>query len=138
MWTCMRFVDIAVKICRTFPIILYDVGPFFRNRFGMRWTHLVRERGVFSYRLFLCRFQWSVQISCNLGKISESLSIATICESSMLVNGDFCTGFCRAWANLCAAMMIFSEEELYGRGLFFGKNSTQSESRSPLVLVMCT
>ena len=74
----MRFVDVAVKICCTLPIIFYDVGPFLRNRFGTHWTHLVRERGVFSYRLFLCRFQWLVQISCNLGKISESCSIATI------------------------------------------------------------
>ena len=55
MWTCMGFLDVAVKICSTFTIILYDVGPFRRNRFGTHWTHLVRERGVFSYRLFLWR-----------------------------------------------------------------------------------
>ena len=74
----MGFVDVAVKIYLTFPIIFYGVGTFCRNRFGTCWTHLVRERGVFSDRLFLWRVQWLVQISCNLGKISESCSIATI------------------------------------------------------------
>ena len=108
VWTYMRFVDVAVKICYNFPIIFYDVGLFRRSRFGTSWTHLVRERGVFSYSLFWWRVQWLVHISCNLGKISESWSIATIWESPMLENGALGTGFCRACANLYATMMIFS------------------------------
>ena len=68
----MGFVDVAVKICSTFPIIIfYDVGPFRRDRFGTYWEHLIRDRGVLSYRLFLCRVHCLVQISCNLGKISD-------------------------------------------------------------------
>ena len=30
----MWFVDVAVKICCTFTVIFYDVGPFRRNRFS--------------------------------------------------------------------------------------------------------
>ena len=52
------------------------------------------------------------KLSATLVNISESFSIATIWESPMLENGAWGAGFCRAWANLCAAMMIFSEEEL--------------------------
>ena len=68
----MGFVDVAVNIFSTFTIILYDVGPLSCNRFGKRWTQAVRGLGIFSYRLFLWRVQWLVQIICNLGKISES------------------------------------------------------------------
>ena len=63
MSTSMGFVDVVVKICCTFLIIFYDVGPFRRNMSGTRWMHLVREMGVFIYRLFLRSVQWLVQIS---------------------------------------------------------------------------
>ena len=65
----MGFVDVAVNICSTFTIIFYDVGPLRWNRFATRWTKSVRDLGIFSYRLFLWRVQWLVQIICNLGKI---------------------------------------------------------------------
>ena len=112
VWACMGFVEVAVNICCTVPIIFYHVGTFRRNKFDTRWTHFVRKMGVFSYKLFLWRVQWLVQISCNLGKISEIWSISTIWESPMLENVAFGAGFCRAWANLWATMMIFSEGEL--------------------------
>ena len=44
-------------------------------------------------------------------KIPESCSIASIWELQMLENGARGAEFCRAWANSCAAMMKFSEEE---------------------------
>ena len=52
------------------------------------------------------------KLSATLENISENCSIATIWESSMLDNGAWGAGFFRAWANSCAAMMTFSEEEL--------------------------
>ena len=51
------------------------------------------------------------KLSTTLENISESFSIATIWELTMLENGAWGAGFFRAWANSCAAMMTFSEEE---------------------------
>ena len=53
---------------------------------------------------------WCI-LAATLEKITESCSIATIWESPMLENGAWGAGLCRAWANSCAAMMKFSEEE---------------------------
>ena len=52
------------------------------------------------------------RLAATLEKISESWSIAIVWDSPMLENWAFGAGFYREWANLCAAMMIFSEEEL--------------------------
>ena len=52
------------------------------------------------------------RLAANLENIFESLSITTIWESPMLENGTWGAGFYRAWANSCAAMMPFYEEEL--------------------------
>ena len=105
--------DISFKICGTVPIIIfYDIGLLRGNRFGPCWAHFLRDRGGFGYWLFLWRVKWLVQISCNLGKIPESFSIATIWESLILENSAWCAGFCRAWENLCDTMMTFYEEEL--------------------------
>ena len=56
----------------------------------------------------------------------------------MLENGVWGAGLFKAQANSRAAMMTFSEEAFYGSGVLCGENSTQSESRSPLVLVTQT
>ena len=52
------------------------------------------------------------RLAATLEKMSESLSIAIIWESLISEDGAWGAGFCRAWANLCSAMMTFSEEEL--------------------------
>ena len=65
----------------------------------------------------------------------KSFSIVTIWESLMLENGACGAGFFKALDNSGALMMTFSEEELLGSGVLCGKQSTQSESHSPLVLV---
>ena len=104
-------VDIALKTCRTVPIVVfYDIGLFRGNSFGQFWTHFVRYIGVFGRWLLLWRVYSLVQISCSLGEIPESCSISTIWKSPMLENCAWGAGFCRAWANLWAAMMTFSEE----------------------------
>ena len=103
--------DIALKICRTVPIIIfYDVGPLRGNRFGLCWAHFLRDRGEFNHCLLLLRVYCLVQIICNFGKIPESCSFSTILESPILENGALGAGFCWAWASSCAAMMTFSEE----------------------------
>ena len=51
------------------------------------------------------------KLSATLENISESCSIATIWESPMLEIGALSAGFYNAWANSCAAIMTFSEEE---------------------------
>ena len=64
--------------------------------------------------------------------------MAAIWSSPMLEYADGGAGFLRACASSSAAIVAFSAEDLKGRGVLCGKNSTQSESRSPLVLVMYT
>ena len=111
VWNWRGHVDILLKNWSTVPIIiLYDIGLFRGNRFGHSRAHFVRYNGEFGHWLLLWRVYYLAQIVCNIGNISESCSIATIWESPMLEIGACGAGFFRAWANLCAAMMTFSEE----------------------------
>ena len=56
----------------------------------------------------------------------------------MLEYGAGGARFFSAFDNSIAAITVFFAEELKGRGVLWGSNSTQSESRSLLVSVMYT
>ena len=81
-----------------------------------------------------------VELFCNVLVILEymfdSCWIATIWSSPMLEYGVDGAGCFSACASSVAALVAFSTDEWNGRGVLCGKNSTQSESLSPLVLVM--
>ena len=80
------------------------------------------------------------ELSCNVFVILEYISdnwwIAAIWSSPILEYGVGGAGFFSAFASSIAAIVAFSADEWNGRGVLCGKNSTQSESLSPLVLVM--
>ena len=69
VWTWRGHVEILLKTCRTFPIIvIYDNGLLQGNRFGQSWTHFVRYNGGFGHWLLLWKVYYLVKISCKLGK----------------------------------------------------------------------
>ena len=96
---------------------------------------------VVAVGMFLC-VCISTAFFCNVLVILEYICdnwwIAAIWSSPMLEYGDGGAGFCSAFASSSAAIVAFSADDLKGRGVLCGKNSTQSESRSPLVLVTYT
>ena len=78
----MGFLDSAAKSFSNFPIIIfYDVGPFRRNRFGMCWTHLVRERGVFFIGCFCGGSNGCCRLAASLEKnlrVDQSLPFGSL------------------------------------------------------------
>ena len=88
----------------------------------------------------LCCDSLLVKLFCNVLVIPEymfrSCWIAAIWSSPMLEYGVEGAGCFSACASSRAAIVAFSADEWNGRGVLCGKNSTQSESLSPLVLVM--
>ena len=81
------------------------------GRFGPIWTHFLRYHGGF-FTVCCCGGSALLfKLSATLENICESFSIATIWESPMLENGAWGDGVLKAWANSCAAIMTFSEEE---------------------------
>ena len=112
-WTWRGHVDLVLKTCRARPLIIfYDIGLYWGKRFGHIWTHFLRYTGEF-FTVCCCG---GSSLLCKLSAISENIweswSIATIWESPMLENGAWGDGLFKAWANSCAAMITFSEEEL--------------------------
>ena len=82
----------------------------------------------------------STDFSCNLFVILEYICdnwwIAAIWSSPMLEYGVDGAGCFSAYASSIAALVAFSGDKWNGRDVLCGKNSTPSESLSPLVLVM--
>ena len=112
-WTWRGHVDLVLKTCRVLPLIIfYDIGLYWRKRFFLIWMHFLRYNGGFFTVCCCGGSSLFFTLSATLENIWESCSIATIWGSLMLENGAWGAGFFRAWANFCAAMMIFSEEEL--------------------------
>ena len=86
----MVHMDIALKTCRTVPIIIfYDIVMFQGNRFGQFWIHFVRYNGWFDHWMLLCRVYYLVRIICNLGKYTWELLISYHLAVTNVGNGTW-------------------------------------------------